>query len=448
MKKKRFLIYFCICLSLFTLLGVSFFFLRKLNALEKNIERVGHSYQVIIQTNLLEKNLQNAEMSQKGYMLTESPDFLEAYLAELKNIPEILVNIDKLTSDNGYQQRNLDTLRQMINKQLLVLKSNMINGVADSVHFEDNNIQADALMRVINNIKRHEKRLLSLRNYTTSENTSDSKRSSFLSLIIVFCLCCVAAVCVLWFFNRNEIYRSELEDKLSELTILNSEIKALTIASTHNLQEPMRKVQTIIDRLQHVSGHHDPELTGQLNRIKEIYSKQQSTNNTIIDYYNILSKANEKTKIDLRKFIVMLQNDYKWTQYFSLELGELKTIDADPAQLRLLFTHIINNSIQFRSNERELLIQIKESTELLPFKENKRYYCIAVSDNGIGIEESYKDKIFNLFEKIEITAPGTKQNGMGLSFCKRIMLNHDGWISARKNQQSGTTIFLYFPFST
>jgi CHASE3 domain sensor protein len=429
-------------------LGVSFFYLRKLNALEKNIERVGHSYQVIIQTNLLEKNLQNAEMSQKGYMLTESPDFLEAYLAEIKNIPEILDKIDKLTSDNRYQQRNLDTLRQMINNQLLILKNNMVNGIADSVQFEDNNVQADAVMRVIKNIKQHETKLLSQRNYTTSENTSDSKRSSFLSLIIAFCLCCVAAVCVLWFFNRNEIYRSELEDKLSKLTILNSEIKGLTIASTHNLQEPMRKVQTIIDRLQHVSGLNDPELTGQLNRIKEIYNKQQSTNNTIIDYYNILSRANEKTKIDLRKFILSLQNDYKWIQHFSLELGELKSIDADPAQLRLLFTHIINNSIQYRSPERELSIQIKESLEPLPFKENKSYYCIAISDNGIGIDETYKDKIFNLFEKIEISALGTKQNGMGLSFCKRIMLNHDGWISARKNQQFGTTIYLYFPFST
>jgi signal transduction histidine kinase len=131
-----------------------------------------------------------------------------------------------------------------------------------------------------------------------------------------------------------------------------------------------------------------------------------------------------------------------------LELGELKSIDADPAQLRLLFTHIINNSIQYRSPERELSIQIKESLEPLPFKETKSYYCIAISDNGIGIDETYKDKIFNLFEKIEISALGTKQNGMGLSFCKRIMLNHDGWISARKNQQFGTTIYLYFPFST
>ena len=90
MEKKRLLIYFCICLALLTLLGVSFFYLRKLNALEKNSARVDHSYQIIIQTNLLEQNLLNAETSQRGYLITENPAFLESYLTKLKGIPEIL----------------------------------------------------------------------------------------------------------------------------------------------------------------------------------------------------------------------------------------------------------------------------------------------------------------------------------------------------------------------
>lgn len=451
MKKKRFLIYFCICLSLFTLLGVSFFYLRKLNALEKNIERLGYSYQVIIQTSLLEKNLHNAESSQRGYILTGDSDFLDSYLAELKNIPEIMITLDMLTKDNSYLQQNLDTLTRVLNQQLLVLKQNMTEGVNDTLaptRFEESNIYMNTITRVIGDIKRREAKVLMERSDSTTQNTSENRKSSFLSLIISFIVCCIAAVCVIWFFNRNEKYRHELEDKLSKLTILNTEIKGLTIAGTHNLQEPMRKVQTIIDRLQHITGLKDPELNQELNRIKDIYSKQQATNNTIIDYFNILTGSTVTSRIDLKNFIHELKAGNTWTQPFTMEVGDLKMMDADVSQLRLLFTHIINNSIQFNRPGQELRIVIKEETETIQFGKREKFYCIGISDNGIGIDDTYKDRIFNLFEKIELSSPGTKQNGMGLSFCKRIMLNHDGWISARKNQQLGTTIFLFFPNST
>ena len=451
MKKKRLLIYFCICLSLFILLGVSFFYLRKLNALEKNIERVRYSYQVLIQTKLLEKNLKNAETCQRGYILTESPDFLESYLEELKHIPEILVALDKLTSDNVYQQNNLDTLRQLLNRQLLALKGNMENRIEDTLltkQFNESDQQMNAISRVINNIEQNEEKVLSERNYTTSKNTTDSKRSSFLSLVIAFCLCCVAAGSVLWFFNRNEIYRRELEDKLSKLTTLNEEVKSLTLASTHNLQEPMRKVQTIIDRVQHLVKSDNQVLESGLNRIKDIYHKQQATNNTIIDYYNLLSGVNTMTTVDLRDFILDLKAENVWNFSFVLQVGDLKKIKADPTQLRALFIHIFNNCIQFRSPERELVVHVGEVEDKSPGTNNKDYYCVSVSDNGIGIDEEYKFRIFDLFEKIESSVSKSPQNGMGLSFCKRIMLNHNGWITAHKNPRFGTSISMYFPLAT
>lgn len=447
MKKKRFLIYFSICLSLVVLLGVSFFYLRKLNALEKNIERVGYSYQVIIQTSLLEKILKNAETCQRGYILTASPDFLESYLKELRNIPGILIHLDKLTTGNAYQQRNLDTLRHLLNEQLLVLKNNMENGIEDTLlttRFDESNIHMNAITGIINNIEQNETKLLSERNYTTNKNTTESRRSSFLSLTIAFCLCCAAAGSVLWFFNKNEIYRRELEDKLSKLTILNEEIKSLTLASTHNLQEPMRKVQTIIDRVQHISKSGDKVLESSLNRIKEIYNKQQTTNNTIIEYYNLLSGPNEMATIDLREFILDLKQENVWNYPLNLQVGDLQKIKADPSQLRSLFVHIVNNCIQFRHPERDLIVQVNGTRNPSTIASTKNYYCICVSDNGIGIDDEYRTKIFDLFEKIENSVSGSFQSGMGLSFCKRIMRNHSGWISAEKNPQFGTNISLYF----
>lgn len=455
MKKKRVVIYLTICLSLSTLLGVSFFYLRKLNALEKSIEQVGASYQVIIQISLLEKNLQNAEISQRGYLLTARSSFLESYLDELKDIPEILITLQTLTVNDGVQQRSLDTLGRAINRQLEVLKYNMNRSDGDTLtatHFSESELQMDVIRSVIAGMRSREASKLSERNYSTTLSTTESKRSSFFSVILAFVLCCVAAFTIVWFFNRNERYRSELEDKLSKLTLLNSEIKGLTLASTHNLQEPMRKVQTIIDRLHHLSGFKDPELGDGLQRIRAIYAKQQNTNNTVTDYYHILSRPLRVELVRLKQLVETLHAEKKINWPLELRMSEVKPLLADAQQLRWLFTHIINNSVQFRHPDRSPVVTIeavKTPREELPVAlRNKEYYCVRVSDNGIGVDDEYREKIFRLFRKMEDAQSTGQQNGMGLSFCRRIMINHEGWISARKNQQEGTSIYLFFPNST
>lgn len=451
MKKKRLVIYFSICLALLTLLGVSFFYLRKLNALEQNNERVDHSYQVIIQTNLLEQNLLNAETSQRGYLLSGNTAFLEAYLFDLKGIPGILSGLDRLTVDNRLQQRSLDTLRTVINAQVNLLKSNMTGNGEDSIpisSFRESSLHMKMIREVIDRIKNNEEFLLTERNVEKWKSTSASRHSSYLSLIIAFIVCCIASISIVWFFNRNENYRAELEDKLEKLTTMNTEIRELAIASTHNLQEPMRKVQMIIDWLQH-QGIADARLEEQLGRIKDIYNRQQVTNNKIIDYYNVLLNEEERIPVDLNKLIAQLELKHHWAGLFQLlKVDPLPTIMGNPEQMELLFTDLIHNSLQFRHATRPLVVHIHTLPGEKPSENsNKNYHCIAVSDNGIGVSEQYFTKIFNLFQKLETARDSAPQSGMGLSFCKRIMLNHNGQIAARKNGENGLSILLFFPFT-
>jgi len=208
----------------------------------------------------------------------------------------------------------------------------------------------------------------------------------------------------------------------------------------------MRKVQMIFDRMQHVSGVNDPALDEQLNRVKEIYHKQQITNNNIIDYYTILSATEKKEIVVLNDFIKELELKYHWRNHCRLIVEPLKSIEGDTAHLELLFRHIIGNSICFRSPERELEVHIHEvrHDETIPELKSGDYYAFAISDNGIGIAPEYLSKMFGLFEKMQ-SSGDTQQSGMGLSFCKRIMQNHDGWISARQNSPNGLSILLFFP---
>ncbi len=454
MKKKRLLIYFCICLALFVLLGVSFFYLSKLNALEKYNERVDNSYQVIIQTNMLEQNLLNAETGQRGFLLTKDPVFLENYLLELKGIPDIFLKLDYLTSDNYVQQKNLDTLKTIINSQLRLLKNNLNADMQDTLmlnQFHVSNIYMNQIRRIIGSLKFNESYLLAERTEFKLINNKESKTSSFVSLIISFAVCCVAAIAIITFFNKSESHRFNLEEKVHELSILNKEVKELTLASTHNLQEPMRKIQLMIDRLQHLKNPEPEHLNEQINRIKLIYNQQQEINNNIVNYYQVLWAPVVKQKIPLNRWINELIKENGWEDKFELIADSLETIQGDPNQLKLLFTNVIGNSIRFQHSDRKLTIKIEGNDYLVRegnylSREQKNYYIVSISDNGPGISKEYHHKIFDLFQKIEqIDEPDTMQAGMGLSFCKRIMLNHNGWISAKNNKPHGLTISLFFP---
>lgn len=451
MKKKRVLIYFCICLALFALLGISFFSLSKLNALKDYNDRVDRSYQVIIHTNSLEQNLLNAETGQRAFLLTEDPAFLESYLGELKGIPNIFLELDYLTSDNHTQQQNLDTLKEIINLQLKLLKSNLSADLGDTLmmgRFRESNIYMNKIREIISNIKQNESHLLVKRTESKQINNKESKDSSFLSFVMAFAVCCIAAIAIITFFNSSEVHRSNLEQKIRELNILNKEVRELTLASTHNLQEPMRKIQVMVDRLQHLKDADSRQLQEQIDRIRQIYNQQREINNNIVDYYQILSGSGAKQQIDLNAWLPELIRENNWEKAFELKSGPLQTLEADPYQLKLLFSHILHNSIRFAHPDRPLVITIEGGLHIVKEgnylnREKKTYYRVTISDNGIGIPEEYHRKIFRMFQKVDDS--GQANTGMGLSFCKRIMLNHQGWIAAQNHEPHGFTLCLFFP---
>ena len=207
----------------------------------------------------------------------------------------------------------------------------------------------------------------------------------------------------------------------------------------------MRKVQMIIDRVQHMPGASNPELDEQLNKVKEIYNKQQVTNNTIINYYDMLSGETNKEIVDLGSLVRALQLKNGWQDTFALHLDPLAAVEANAAHMELLFEHIIANSIRFRHPERRLEIHIAEARNIKnPGLPSNDYYAISISDNGKGVEQQYLTKIFGLFQKLEETGD-LAQSGMGLSFGRRIMKNHDGFISATLNSPHGLNIILFFP---
>lgn len=254
MRKKRLLIYFCICMALFVLLGVAFFYLSRLNALENYSARVDHSYRVILQMGKLEKKLLDAETGQRGFIITSDSIFLEPYFESHEEILHIFQELDTLTNDNPEQQLHLDTLKALIMTTTLLLKENMSDFAEKDLfteQFEKGRYYMQKIRRSMENLKRSEISLLTTHDNHKRLNSSSSKTSSYILLIIAFGACCMGAIGIVKYFNQSQRYQFRLNDTIHRLKVLNKEILDLTFASSHNLQEPMRKIQLIIDKIEH-----------------------------------------------------------------------------------------------------------------------------------------------------------------------------------------------------
>ncbi len=440
-------------MALFVLLGVAFFYLSKLNALENYSSRVDHSYRVILQMGKLEKKLLDAETGQRGFIITKDSVFLEPYSESHEEILSIFQELDTLTQDNPEQQLHLDTLKALIMTTTSLLEKNMSDfteQTAFTEQFEKGRYYMDKIRKSMENLKHSEINLLAEHDNNKRLNSDSSKTSSYILLIIAFGACCMGAIGIVKFFNESQRYQFRLNDTIYKLKVLNKEILDLTFASSHNLQEPMRKIQLIIDKIEHMRTSEEQVFEG-LARIKQIYAEQQVTNNVIVDYYDILNTSTQKEFTAMDQLITDLAEYHHWNEKLEIKINPLPKTSVDPYQIKLLFTHLIRNTIHFNEGKKDLKLEITE-VPLAPYTnktleiEGKNYIAIAVSDNGRGVDQSHHRKIFELFQKIEESHQANpERKGMGLSFSKRIMLNHNGWIIAETNAHGGLTIVLFFP---
>lgn len=247
---------------------------------------------------------------------------------------------------------------------------------------------------------------------------------------------------------------NELKRNLRELNRSNMELEEFAYAASHDMQEPLRKITTFGSRLKHKYG----DLLGEEGQMY-IDRMQVASDNmrTLIDNLLELSRVSRTAQIfepvDLtrlaREAISVLEIAIDESGA-TIELEQLPTIDGIPAQLRQMFTNLIGNALKFSRHNTKPLIQIrafklgrkaKENHYLLP---DKNYQQIDITDNGIGFDQEYEDKIFQIFQRLHGKSeyPGS---GIGLSICKRIAERHKGVISAHGKTGQGATFSVILP---
>lgn len=246
----------------------------------------------------------------------------------------------------------------------------------------------------------------------------------------------------------------ELLRNIEKLESTNKELDQFAFIASHDLQEPLRKIRMFNDFILSKYRHKlDGEGETYLDRMQVACDRMQSLINDILTFSKIDISKESLQCTDMNMLVdgVLSDMDPLIKQKNAvITFSQLPKLTVYPSMVKLLFQHLINNSLKFSHKNIEPVIKITaimgtpdEVTDKL--KVNK-YWRINIQDNGLGFEQQYADQVFTLFKRLHGNAEysGT---GVGLSICKKIVEEHKGYISTTSIPNKGTTFTISLPIN-
>lgn len=257
---------------------------------------------------------------------------------------------------------------------------------------------------------------------------------------------------------RDLTERQEAEIRLKEyakaLEQSNKELESFAYTASHDLQEPLRKIQAFGDRLQMRYGDTLDE-SGQdyLRRMINASTRMRNLIQDLLTYSRVTTKPVTFNAVVLNDVIRAVCSDLEVAiedAQAQIEVDPLSNIEADKVQIRQLFQNLISNAIKFRAKDRPCIIRISgrmlDTLPSIPQVDTAvtPWYELVVADNGIGFENKYADRILGIFQRLHgrLEYEGT---GIGLAICQKIVTRHHGTIAAHGTPDQGATFTITLP---
>ncbi|WP_445737463.1 ATP-binding protein [Mariniflexile sp.] len=248
---------------------------------------------------------------------------------------------------------------------------------------------------------------------------------------------------------EEELLKSNLE-----LKSRNSELESFNRVASHDLQEPLRKIQLFALRIEDTEAEKFSVKSQEyFSKVIKAVHRMQSLIQNLLAYSRIDSSKKDFEKIDLNTVLEKVKEDLSTSMHDSqaeIISDNLPKVKGVVFQMEQLFTNLISNAIKYKNANKTPKIQIQytkvPASELPQYilKSSRQYHKISFVDNGIGFNQQYAEKIFEVFQRLhqKTEYSGT---GIGLAICKKIVENHNGYMYATATEGVGAEFIVYLP---
>jgi signal transduction histidine kinase len=241
--------------------------------------------------------------------------------------------------------------------------------------------------------------------------------------------------------ERDRAERS-MHEYATELERSNRELQDFANIASHDMQEPLRKILTFSELLRsRYAGQIDERGTDYMVRMDRAAQHLYTLINDLLAYSRITTRAQPFSLVDLnevaRKVVTDLDMQIE-ESHAQVEIQNLPSLEADPTQMYQLFQNLVSNALKYHASDRAPRISIGAASA-------ENGLCqFSVSDNGIGFDEKYLDRIFQPFQRLH-PREEYEGTGMGLAICRKIVERHGGSISAASTPGQGSTFTITLP---
>jgi len=411
--------------------------------------------------------LNDAESAQRGYLLTKDSVFLAPYQAAYNKAKTLTTEVRDLIKSND-QQKDLVALQGFI--ELRVKSFSHVIEHYNNPQLKNETKQMYLLMSksVMDSITYYAQNINAREDNLVLKKEKAKRKYSFLTPLFAVLLMLLAIGILVFSYGKiieqlNRLKKvlsqlkklnNELKQKNHRLELYNKELDSFTYVASHDLKEPIRKILTYSNQME-IEGYDTLTEVNrkQLNKIKLAAQRMQNLLNDLLMYSHVNMSEKSFEEVDLNKIVddvIDNLHDEISETHTQIKTEKLPVIKGMPFQIKQLFENLIINSIKYKQDHLPPAITIggcivrDEDVADILYKEGEHYYKLFIKDNGLGFEQVYAEKVFKLFQRLHSKSnkPGT---GIGLTICKKIVDNHNGFIKATSEVNKGTTFEIFLP---
>ncbi|MBD2701603.1 CHASE3 domain-containing protein [Spirosoma sp. BT702] len=434
------------------------------NQYGEDTKRVRHTYDVMSALENVLSLVKDIEGGSRGYVITHDVAFLEPYLMAKRLLPDKLKQLRELTTDNKIQIHRRQLLEKLVQEKLTVTKTRLNLPIDSKNGLETSRIgkrQMDAIRRHVALMIDTEKTLMGSRN----RQAERSFRNTLIIIFVLSLLTFLALALSYWLLeqelarrqaNEDQLrsYENQLKSQIRQLETSNEELERFAFVASHDLQEPLRKIQSFANLItERYANLFDADSAMFMGKISHSAERMSKLIKDLLNFSRISSHQEDFKAVDLNTIVQRILDDQELRIKgldVEVEVSNLPTIQAVASQMDHLFNNLISNALKFtREGVRpKLRIYARpvDGDVYTGLVAGGTYIEITVEDNGIGFDEKYLEHIFKVFQRLHGKS-AFEGTGIGLAICKRVVMYHQGYITANSQPDHGASFIIVLPES-